>query len=103
MIASHIMNCLLAQKMIVWSWGFNSPIYLRDGLQFNVQGFIFQGVVQIKYNEGTDLFYINFIKNKKILDVFLNVSIDMLIDTLDCYIEKVEDYGKRVRDEYSLL
>jgi len=42
--------------MTVWSWGFNSPVFIQNGLQFKVQGFIFQGVVQIRYNEGTDLF-----------------------------------------------
>jgi hypothetical protein len=89
--------------MIVWSWGFNSPVALTDGLQFKVQGFIFQGVIQIKYNEGKDLFYINFLKNNVLIDTRLDVYVEDLIQVLDNHIEKVENYNERVKKEYPFL
>jgi len=89
--------------MTVWSWGFNSPVFIQNGLQFKVQGFIFQGVVQIRYNEGTDLFDIKLIKNNEVVIPYWNVSTDELIELLDELIEKVDNYKERVKEEYSFI
>jgi len=89
--------------MIVWSWGFNSPVALLDGLQFKVQEFIFQGVIRIKHNEGKDLFYINFLKNNVLIDTILDVYVEDLIQHIDNYVEKVENYNERVKKEYLFL
>ncbi len=59
-MAMYIMRILKSQLMIVWSWGFNSPKTIINGLSFKVQGFKFNGTVEIIYNEGTDLFDISF-------------------------------------------
>ena len=45
--------------MVMWSWGFNSPKAIANGLSFKVQGFKFKGTVEVVYNEGTDLFDIS--------------------------------------------
>ena len=42
--------------MVVFSWGFNTPTAIANGLRFKVQGFKFKGTVEVEYNEGTDLF-----------------------------------------------
>ena len=102
-MATYIMNCLKSQIWIVMSWGFHEPIPIENGLQFSVEGFIHKGIVEVIYNEGVDLFEINLIKNGQIINHIASVFIYELIDTLDCNIEKVENYDERVKKEYSLL
>lgn len=81
-MAQYIMGILKAKLMVVWSWGFNSPMAIPNGLRFKVQGFKFRGVVEVAYNEGKDLFEVSFIKRGKV--------------------EKTADYKARVEREYSL-
>lgn len=88
--------------MVVWSWGFNSPMAVKNGLRFKVQGFKFRGVVEVVYNEGSDLFDVSFIKAGKVVKTIDDVFFDMLVETIDNYVEKTSDYEKRVREEYNL-
>ena len=101
-MAKYIMQILKTQLMVVWSWGFNKPMALENGLRFNVQGFKFRGVVEVVYNEGQDLFDVSFIKANKVIKSIDGVFFDMLVDTIDYYVEKTADYEKRVKAEYSL-
>lgn len=89
--------------MIVWSWGFNSPKAIANGLSFKVQGFKFKGSVEVIYNEGTDLFDISFVKRGKIVEVVEGIYIDQLVNVIDSQVEKVNNYNERVEAEYSLL
>ena len=100
-MAKYILSILRTQLMVVWSWGFNSPIALENGLQFRVQGFKFRGVVEVLYNEGTDLFDVSFIKAGKMTKTIEGVFFDMLVDTIDHEVEKTANYEKRVEAEYS--
>ena len=81
-MAQYIMSILKTKLMVVWSWGFNSPMAIPNGLRFKVQGFKFRGVVEVAYNEGKDL--------------------DMLVDVIDNKVEKTADYKERVEQTYSL-
>ena len=101
-MTTYIMDCLTRQKMIVWSWGFHLPVAISNGLRFSVNGFIHKGIVEIIYNEGTDYFDLYFIKNNEIKKRIAGVAIDELIETLDLYIEKVENYDESVRKVYHL-
>ena len=74
--------------MVIWSWGFNSPVAINDGLRFKVQGFKFRGVVEVFYNEGQDLFDVNFIKAGHTVKTIDGVFFDTLVDTIDYYVEK---------------
>ena len=102
-MTSYILNRLTREKWIVFSRGFNSPVAIKNGLQFNVNGFIFKGIVKVIYNEGTDLFDLKFIKNNITLIPLSDVDINELIEVLDDHIEKVDNYDERVKKEYSLL
>ena len=86
----------------MWSWGFNSPIAIENGLRFKVQGFKFRGIVEVKYNEGSDLFDVSFIKAGKVIKTIDGVFFDMLVETIDNYVEKTSDYEQRVREEYQI-
>ena len=100
-MAKYIMSILKTQLMVVWSWGFNKPMALKNGVRYNVQGLKFRGVVEVVYNEGQDLFDVSFIKANKVVKSIDGVFFDMLVDTIDYYVEKTADYEKRVKAEYS--
>ena len=72
---------------------------VENGLRFNVQGFGFRGVVEVVYNEAWDLFDVSFIKGDKVINTIEGVYFDMLVDTIDYYVEKTADYEKRVKEE----
>ena len=101
-MTSYMLNRLTREKWIVFSWGINSPVAINNGLQFNVNGFIFTGIIQVIYNEGIDLFDLKFIKNNEALIPIPNVYLDELIEVLDDLIEKVDNYEVKVKQEYLL-
>ena len=101
-MAKYIMTILKKQLMVVWSWGFHQPVAIENGLQFKVQGYKFKGVVEVAYNEGRDLFDVRFLKANKVVDTIEGVYFDMLIDTIDDYVEKTSDYEQRVKKQYSI-
>ena len=101
-MAKYILSIFKTQLMVVYSWGFHKPMALQNGLRFKVQGFKFRGVVDVVYNEGRDLFDVSFIKSNKVVKSIDGVFFDMLIDTIDDYVEKTTDYEKRVAAEYSI-
>ena len=101
-MAKYIMSILKTQLMVVWSWGFHKPVALENGLQFRVQGFKFRGIVEVVYNEGRDLFDVSFIKANKLVKCIDGVYFDMLIDVIDDFVEKTNDYDQRVIAEYSI-
>ncbi len=101
-MAKYILSIFKTRLMVVWSWGFNSPIAIENGLRFKVQGFMFKGTVEVKYNEGSDLFDVSFIKTGKVVKTIDGVFFDMLVSVIDHYVEKTSDYEDRVKKEYSL-
>ena len=104
-MANYILRVLRSQLMIMLSWGFHNPVALpnNEGLRFNVQGFKFKGTVEVIYNEGWDLFDVRFIKNGKVIDTIEELYLDGLVDAIDNYVEKTDDYENRVKEEYSLI
>lgn len=100
-MAKYIYSILRSQLNIMWSWGFNSPKVLENGLMFKVQGFIFRGWVKIMYNEGSDLFDIYLLTSKmEIQKEIEGVFFDELVNVIDGNVEKVNDYENRVKQEY---
>ena len=97
-IAKYIMSILKTQLMVVWSWGFHQPVAIENGLRFRVQGFKFRGVVEVVYNEGRDLFDVRFLKANKVVNTIEGLFFDMLVDTIDDYVERVPDYDKKVQE-----
>ena len=98
-MTKYIMSILKTQIIVVWSWGFHKPMAVENGLRFNVQGFRFRGVVEVVYNEAWDLFDVSFINGDKVINTIEGVYFDMLVDTIDYYVEKTADYEKRVKEE----
>ena len=94
------MAILRTQLMVVFSWGFNSPIELptNNGLRFNVNGFKFQGTIEVVYNDGRDLFEIRLSNGTIVEDVYL----DSLINVIDNLVEKTDNYQERVKQAYNI-
>lgn len=88
--------------MVVFSWGFNNPTAIENGLRFKVQGFKFKGTVEVEYNEGTDLFDIRLIQNGKVVETIEDVYLDSLVDVIDNHVEKVDNYKQRVINTYAI-
>ena len=101
-MAKYIMSILKTQLMVMFSWGFHQPVAIENGLQFKVQGFKFRGIVEVVYNEGRDLFDVRFLKANKVVNTIEGVFFDMLVDTIDDFVEKTSDYEQRVAAEYSI-
>jgi len=101
-MAKYILSIFQTQLMVVYSWGFHKPMALENGLRFKVTGFKFRGVVDVVYNEGRDLFDVSFIKSNKVVKSIDGVFFDMLIDTIDDFVERTPDYDKRVAAEYCI-
>ena len=99
-MAEYIMAILRSQLMVVFSWGFSSPKRLPNntGLQFSVEGFKYQGVVEVRYNEGSDLFEVSLNNGTKVEDVYL----DCLVNVIDGLVERTADYKSRVETEYGV-
>ena len=102
-MAKYIYSILKSQLNIMWSWGFNTPVAIENGLMFKVQGFLFKGWVKVVYNEGADLFDVIFLSSKmEVKKEIEGVFFDMLVDVIDTNVEKTNDYKNRVKKEYSL-
>lgn len=94
-MAEYILKILKTQLIVVFSWGFHNPIRIDNGLRFKVQGFKFTGTVEIIYNEGTDLFDVNFItKTGQVAELVEGVYLDSLVNMIDNKVERVEEYNK---------
>ena len=101
-MANYIMQILRSYVMVVFSWGFNNPTAIENGLRFKVQGFKFKGTVEVEYNEGTDLFDIRLIQNGKVVETIEDVYLDSLVDVIDNHVEKVDNYKQRVINTYAI-
>ena len=84
------------------SWGYNSPIILKTGLRFCVNGFKHKGNVSVRYNEGMDLFDIEILSfENEVIETIEGVYFDQLIEVIDNRVELVENYDQTVKNEYS--
>lgn len=102
-MAKYIMSILRSQLMVVFSWGFNNPVAIENGLQFNVEGYKHTGKVRVKYNEGIDLFEVILLNGDGSVKEQANeVYFDALVETIDDMVEMVPDYKERVEKTYGL-
>ena len=99
-MAEYIMTILRSQLMVVFSWGFHNPVALPydKGLRFQVQGFLYKGIVEVIYNEGRDLFEVLLSNGTRVEDVYF----DNLVAVIDGLVERCDRYQERVTKEYNL-
>ena len=101
-MANYILSILKTNLSIVFSWGFNNPVALDNGLRFSVNGFKHKGNVAVKYNEGLDLFDVEILTVKnEVIETIEGVYFDQLIEVSDNRVELVENYELAVKEEYN--
>jgi hypothetical protein len=102
-MAKYIYSILKSQPTILMSWGFHYPVGIRLGLRFKVNGFKHIGIVEIRYNEGADLFDVYLINDDNTLkDLKESVYFDQLLEVVDDHVERVDNYNERVNQEYNI-
>ena len=102
-MARYILIIFRHYLRIVWSWGFNTPIAVENGLQFMVQGYLHTGIVQVLYNEGTDLFTVKLLNNDGSIKIVVeDIYLDCLVHVIDGMVERCEGYADRVRNSYGV-
>ncbi len=103
-MARYILQIFRYSPNVVFSWGFQSPIALSNGLRFRVEGFIHKGWVEVTYNEGSDLFSVRTLDSKgNVKEERTDVYIDGLVDIIDGLVERCSNYEQRVKQEYGFI
>lgn len=99
-MAEYILQILRSQLMVVFSWGFRNPTALPNdkGLSFMVDGFKFQGKVDVIYNDGADLFEVHLSNGHVEEDVYA----DCLVQVIDGLVERTNNYKQSVEELYCL-
>lgn len=102
-MAKYILQIFKHYLTIVWSWGFNTPVAIPNGLKFKVQGYLHRGWVEVVYDEGYDTFIVRTLKRdgsikKEINDVYL----DGLVDVVDGMVERCNNYTEKVQKQYGM-
>lgn len=86
-MARYILSILRMQPVIVLSWGFHAPVAVDNGLRFLVNGRLHRGAVEVKYNEGTDLFTVRTLTNGVVKQEEPEVYLDTLVRVIDHLVE----------------
>ena len=105
-MSAYILSILKSQNMVVlMSWGFNSPIVIKMGLRFKVNGFkLKNGTISIKYNGGSDLFDLTFNnQDGTVRNTLEGIYFDELLSVIDDQVEMIENYNERVSQLYNFL
>ena len=77
---------------------------IKSGMEFHVQGFKHNGMVQVTLNEGEDLFEVCLISESgEVMEIHESIFLDNLVSVIDNAVEKTEDYEKRISEEYPFL
>ena len=101
-MGKYIFSILRSKTTILMSWGFHSPVVVKLGLRFKVNGFLHAGFVEIRYNEGADLFDISLIgEDNLVKETIEGIYFDQLVEVVDEHVERVDNYNERVDQEYN--
>ena len=109
-IAKYILELMRYFPAIIMSWGIDNKSYRiaedaagNYGLQFHVQGFKHQGLVQILYDEGSDTFLYHLLSDTgEIVKTREEIYFDELVSVVDEAVEKVDNYKERICQEYGI-
>ena len=86
----YILQILRTQPIVVFSWGFHNACAIPNGLKFSVDGYLHQGVVEVIYNEGADLFVVNTLNGDGTIKQQVNgVYLDCLVNVIDGMVETI--------------
>ena len=101
--SEYIQKILSSQPLILDCWAFQNPRSIKNNtaLRFTVNGFLHQGLVEVRYNEGEDLFDVLLLNDDKtIKQKQTSVYLDELVDTVDRMVERDEHYRENIMKAY---
>lgn len=99
--ANYIIEIFKYSVFTVMSWGFHDPVAIEHGLKFYVQGFLHKGAVEVRYDEGYDLFTVHILNaDGSVKAVQDGIYLDGLVDCIDKLVEYCPNYEERVRQTY---
>ena len=105
-LAMYILSIFSEQPMVVLSWGVCKFGAIPDdrGIIFHVQGYKFNGWVKVINEKGDDLFKVIFLSNEsKTVEEKKDIHLDELVNTIDEYVEKTDDYDERIKEQYRIV
>lgn len=106
-IADYIWKIMKIKQVTVWSWGVDPKTVqtITNGTQFHVQGFLLTGTVRILYDEGMDLFNLEFQKDGDMTEPekVEGVYFDSLVDTIDSHVEYDANYQENIEKAYTIV
>ena len=105
-IAEYIFEIFKSNLPVVWSWGIDpaSIQVINLGVKFHVRGFKYEGLVQVVYNEGEDLFEVSLIsENDQIVKTTEHIFLGDLISVIADAVEKTDNYSERICQEYGIV
>ena len=87
-MAKYILSIFRTQPMIVFSWGFHDAYPIHNGLRFKVNGYLHQGEVEVRYDEGADLFVVHTLnEDGSIKQQETDIYLDCLVRVIDTMVE----------------
>ena len=103
-MAEYILSILRTQIVVMWSWGAHNFTAINDGLKFNVQGFVFKGIVKVLYEGGSDTFIVRLENvDGSLHSEHTEVYLDNLVSVIDNAVEKdcsQSEYVEKVNAAY---
>lgn len=99
---NEILKILMKEQTIPMSWGMNEVYYDEVSVRFTVNGFNFKGdVMVIAANVQFSKFNVYYLKDNKVVDKVKGVKAKNLVDTIDKYVELVDNYAE-VRKQWAI-
>lgn len=87
-MAKYILSIFRTQPIVVFSWGFHGAYAISNGIRFSVNGYLHQGDVEVRYDEGADLFVVNTLNGDgTIKQQETDVYLDCLVNVIDKMVE----------------
>lgn len=103
-MSGYILSILKSNTIVLMSWGFESPVVIKQGLRFKVNGFLLKGEIKILCNGGSDLFDLTFYNvDGSVHNTLEGIYIDQLVEVIDDQVERVDNYKERVNQEYNII
>lgn len=97
----YILKILMADPIVLFSWGIHNIKPIENGLRFTVKGYLHTGDVEVTYEEGPDTFRVRtFREDDSIKQEKGHVYISELSDTIDRMVELCDDYADKVLNDY---
>ena len=102
-MARYVLAVLLnSNRSVFFSWGVTETRVIENGLQFNTNGYIHQGKVQVVYDEGADLFTVRTLNaDGTTKEEREGIYFDQLQETVDRLVEcdNEEAYKQAIEDD----